>query len=90
MSKLPIFEHILSVGNLKPKFKWFFSQKLEPIFFLLNCLPVHVVRHEEQHAELLQRDQLHVALVARPHLEPLQQRLGVHLGHGWWSVVPGG
>ena len=26
MSKLPIFEHFLSVGNLKPKFKWFYKQ----------------------------------------------------------------
>ena len=47
--------------------------------------PVHVVRHEEQHAELLQRDQLHVALVPGPHLEPLQEGLGVHLRHGGGS-----
>ena len=45
--------------------------------------PVHVVRHEEQHAELLQGDQLHVALVPGPHLEPLQEGLGINLGHGW-------
>ena len=45
--------------------------------------PVYVVRHEEQHAELLQRDQLHVALVPGPHLEPLQEGLGINLGHGW-------
>ena len=39
MSKLPIFEHFLSVGNLKPKLEWFFKPKLKPIFFLLNWAP---------------------------------------------------
>ena len=39
MSKLPIFEHFLSVGNLKPKLKWFFKPKLKPNFFLLNWAP---------------------------------------------------
>ena len=39
MSKLPIFEHFLSVGNLKPKLKWFFKLKLEPNFLLLNWVP---------------------------------------------------
>ena len=29
-SKLPIFEHFLSVGNLKPKLKQFFSIELGP------------------------------------------------------------
>jgi hypothetical protein len=73
---------------------------------------VHVVRHEEQHAELLQGDQLHVALVSlngqtgngKPnegtprttlsvtathlsYLEPLQEGLGVDLGHGCCSVA---
>ena len=48
--------------------------------------PVHVVRHEEQHAELLQRDELHVTLIPGPHLEPLQEGLGVDLRHGRWSV----
>ena len=33
MSKLPIFEHFLSVGNFKPKLKWFFKPKFKPIFF---------------------------------------------------------
>ena len=33
MSKLPIFEHFLSVGNLKPKRKWFFKPKLKPKLF---------------------------------------------------------
>ena len=32
MSELPIFEHFLSVGNLKPKLEWFFKPK----FFYLN------------------------------------------------------
>ena len=36
MSKLPIFEHFLSVGNLKPKLKWFFKPKLKLTIFLLN------------------------------------------------------
>ena len=36
MSKLPIFEHCLSVGNLKPKLERFFKPKLNPIIFLLN------------------------------------------------------
>ena len=31
-SKLPIFELFLSVGNLKPKLKWFFKPKLKPKF----------------------------------------------------------
>ena len=31
LNQLPIFEHFLSVGNLKPK--------LKPIFFLLNLVP---------------------------------------------------
>ena len=39
MSKLPIFELFLSVGNLKPKLKWFFKPKLELKFFLLNWAP---------------------------------------------------
>ena len=39
MSKLPIFEHFLSVGNLKPKLEWFFKPKLKPNFFLLNWVP---------------------------------------------------
>ena len=29
MSKLPIFELFISVGNLKPKLKWIFKLKLE-------------------------------------------------------------
>ena len=33
MSKLPIFKHFLSVGNVKPKLKWFFKPKLEPKLF---------------------------------------------------------
>ena len=39
MSKLPIFEHFLSVGNLKPKLKWFFKPKLKPKLFPLNWAP---------------------------------------------------
>ena len=39
MSKLPIFEHFLSVGNLKPKLEWFFKSKLKPQFVLLNLAP---------------------------------------------------
>ena len=39
MSKLPIFELFLSVGNLKPKLKWFFKPKLKPKLFLLNWVP---------------------------------------------------
>ena len=39
MSKLPIFELIISGGNLKPKLKWFFKLKLKTIFFLLNFHP---------------------------------------------------
>ena len=34
MSKLPIFELSISVGNLKPKLKWYFKQKN-----VLNCHP---------------------------------------------------
>ena len=40
MSKLPIFEHFLSVENLKPKLKWFFKPKLKTKLFLLNWVPV--------------------------------------------------
>ena len=36
MSKQPISEQFLSVGNLKPKLEWFFKLKLKPKFFLLN------------------------------------------------------
>ena len=32
-STLPIFEHFLSLENLKPKLKWFFKPKLKPIIF---------------------------------------------------------
>ena len=39
MSKLPIFDHFLSVGNLKPKLKWFFKPKLKAKIFLLNWAP---------------------------------------------------
>lgn len=42
---------------------------------------VHVVGHEQEHAELLESDELHVALVALPHLQPLQQRVRVHVRH---------
>ena len=35
MSKLPIFELFISVGNLKPKLKWFFKRNI----FLLNFHP---------------------------------------------------
>ena len=33
MSKLPIFGHFLSVGNLKPKLELFFKPKIKPKFF---------------------------------------------------------
>ena len=33
MSKLPIFELFISVGNLKPKLEWFFKLKLKPKLF---------------------------------------------------------
>ena len=39
MSKLPIFEHFLSVENLKPKLKWFFKPKLKPNFFFIELPP---------------------------------------------------
>ena len=39
MSKLPIFERFLGVGNLKPKLKWFFKPKLKPKIVLLNWAP---------------------------------------------------
>ena len=39
MSKLPIFEHFLSVGNLKPKLGWFFKPKSKPKMFQLNWAP---------------------------------------------------
>ena len=39
MLKLPIFEHFLHVGNLKPKVKWFFKRKLQLKLFLLNWAP---------------------------------------------------
>ena len=41
MSKQPIWKSILSVGNLKPKFKGFFKPKPKPNFFPLNCHPAH-------------------------------------------------
>lgn len=42
---------------------------------------VDVVRHEQQHAELLQSDELHVPLITLTHLQPLQQGVGVHIRH---------
>ena len=49
---------------------------------------VDIVRHEQQHAKLLQGDQLHVALVPLPHLQPLEQRLWVDVRHGRESRGP--
>ena len=46
MSKLPIFDHFLSVGNLKPRLKPFFKPKLKPECFLLNRLPPRIVGGE--------------------------------------------
>ena len=43
MSKLPIFEHFPSVGNVKPNFEWFFKPKLKPKLCLLNWAPVQAV-----------------------------------------------
>ena len=39
MSKLPSFGLVISVGNLKPKLKWFFKPQLKPKNVLLNCPP---------------------------------------------------
>ena len=39
MSKLSIFEHFLSVGNLKTKLQWCFKAELKPKLFLLNWSP---------------------------------------------------
>ena len=39
MSKPHIFEPFISVGNLKPKLKWFFKLKIKPKLFLLNFHP---------------------------------------------------
>ena len=39
MSKLSIFDHFLSVGNLKPKLEWFFKPQLKPKCFLSNWAP---------------------------------------------------
>ena len=45
MSKLPIFEHFLSVRNLKPKLKWFFKPKLFLSIELGPCIiAVHGLR----------------------------------------------
>ena len=51
MSKLPVFGHFLSVGNLKPKLRWFFKPKFKPKMFLLNRLPVDV--GADPHGDLL-------------------------------------
>ena len=45
MSKLPIFEHFLSVGKLKTKLELSFKQKLKPTFVLLNWFPEILRRH---------------------------------------------
>lgn len=42
---------------------------------------VHIVRHEQQHAELLQGNELHVTLIALAHLQPLKQGVRVHICH---------
>lgn len=43
--------------------------------------PVDIIGHEEQHAELLQGDELHVSLFALTHLQPFQQRLRIYVRH---------
>ena len=43
MSKLPILEHFLSVGNLKPKLELFFKPKHKLKFVPLNWAPVALV-----------------------------------------------
>ena len=45
MSKLPIFEHFLCGGNIKPKLKCFFKLKFKPKMYLLNCHPAALVGH---------------------------------------------
>ncbi len=47
---------------------------------------VNVVWHEQQHAELLQGDELHIPLITLSHLQPLQQCVRVHVRHD--SLLP--
>lgn len=42
---------------------------------------VDVVWHKQQHAELLQGNELHIPLIALSHLQPLQQCVRVHVRH---------
>lgn len=42
---------------------------------------VDIVWHKQQHAELLQGNELHIPLIALSHLQPLQQCVRVHVRH---------
>lgn len=42
---------------------------------------VNIVWHKQQHAELLQGNELHIPLIALSHLQPLQQCVRVHVRH---------
>ena len=68
LSKLPIVELFIFVGNLMPKLKSFFKPKLKPIFFLLNCLPEPRARVGLGRLEYAERV---VGEVVREHESPL-------------------
>ena len=71
MSKLPIFELCISVGNIKPKLEWFFKLKLKPkLFYWTATLRV----------ELPEKVEELVDPVDDVEPEPLPQELGQHDG----------
>ena len=60
--KLPIFEHYLSVGNLKPRLEWFFEPKLKPKLLLFNWVPVPPTKEKRREEEAKVQEGLQVRL----------------------------
>ena len=87
MSKLPILERFLSVGNVNPKLKPFFKSKLKPKLFLLNLPPALRQPHQPRrrlaqvsHLALLRRPRiLHHRGAQQPREGPDQARRHQHL-----------
>ena len=79
----PIFEHFLSVGNLKPKLKWFFKPKLKPKCFLLNRPPSHSICHRDLKPENLlldDKNNIKVADFGMASLQPMGAMLETSCG----------
>ena len=42
---------------------------------------INIIRHQQQHAELLQGNELHVSLISLTNLQPLKQCFRIHVSH---------